>query len=530
VVPPEPDNKEVVMASHTDAFGRSPAVGCAISAAAVAFLICTAPDVVIAAPGDDQLVSVGEITGNAAGGQTGRLPLSGNGRYALFYSTGSTVVPGDTNGVYDVYLRDLVTNTTERISVGLGGVEPDGHSDASAISFDGRYVVFGSNATNIVADDSSGAHQVYVRDRWTGLTERAFIGASPPSDTWWGGISDDGRFVTFESGAGDRYITDRQARTTTKIGPGSQCEISGNGQYVVFATAHGNRDLYTWDRLSGTTRRISKVTVEEPFEFGASISDDGRWVSFQSYGHEAPEDQDYEFSQDVFLWDRVTGTTRLVNVSPGGAQDNGSPNAMTSVSNDGRYVAFASTGTNLFEGASTGLYSTNIFVKDMQTGAMERVSGDAYSMSLYPSFSDDGRLVAFTSTARFVTNDTNADQDAYLHEIGQSSSSLPGAPSLYLRPLSIEYGQVALGTALKKGFTLTNAGTGALPITTIELLGVDRSQYVLRSYCGSSLAVGAHCWISVAFQPTSVGYKQANLHVVAGGIERHRALRGTGIR
>jgi hypothetical protein len=59
---------------------------------------------------------------------------------------------------------------------------------------------------------------------------------------------------------------------------------------------------------------------------------------------------------------------------------------------------------------------------------------------------------------------------------------------------------------------------------------VDRSQYVLRSFCGSTLAVGAHCWISVAFQPTSVGYKQANLHVVAGGIDRHRALRGTGVR
>ena len=166
----------------------------------------------------------------------------------------------------------------------------------------------------------------------------------------------------------------------------------------------------------------------------------------------------------------------------------------------------------------------------MQTGAIERVASDPQGWNYYlmPALTDDGRFVVFNSSRRIASNDFNLTHDTYVHQAGASSVD-PSAYEMYLRPLTIEYGEVKLGTALNKGFSLKNAGSVPLPITTMELLGPDRSQYALKSYCGATLAVGSRCWISVAFRPTSLGYKQANLHVVAGGIDRHRALRGTAV-
>jgi hypothetical protein len=105
----------------------------------------------------------------------------------------------------------------------------------------------------------------------------------------------------------------------------------------------------------------------------------------------------------------------------------------------------------------------------------------------------------------------------------------PSTHDFYLRPSVLEYGAVQVGSSLKNGFTLTNSGTAPLVITTIELLGLDMAQYALKSYCGSVVEVDRRCWITVTFKPVSIGYKQANLHVVAGGIDRHRALRGTAV-
>jgi hypothetical protein len=105
----------------------------------------------------------------------------------------------------------------------------------------------------------------------------------------------------------------------------------------------------------------------------------------------------------------------------------------------------------------------------------------------------------------------------------------PATHDYYLRPVVLEYGGVLVGSSLKRGFTLTNSGTAPLTITTIELLGPDRAQYALKSYCGAVVEVDSRCWIAVTFAPTSIGYKKANLHVVAGGIDRHRALRGTAV-
>ena len=103
----------------------------------------------------------------------------------------------------------------------------------------------------------------------------------------------------------------------------------------------------------------------------------------------------------------------------------------------------------------------------------------------------------------------------------------PATNDYYLRPSILEFGVISLGSSLNRGFTLTNSGSAPLVITTLELLGRDRGQYSMKSYCGSVVEVDSRCWITVSFKPISIGYKRATLHVVAGGLERWRALRGT---
>ena len=105
----------------------------------------------------------------------------------------------------------------------------------------------------------------------------------------------------------------------------------------------------------------------------------------------------------------------------------------------------------------------------------------------------------------------------------------PATHDFYLRPFVLEYGAVRVGSSLKKGFTLTNSGMAPLVITTLELLGRDRAQYAFKSWCGPVVEVDGRCWIAVNFKPMSVGYKKATLHVVAGGVDRRRALRGSAV-
>jgi Tol biopolymer transport system component len=133
--------------------------------------------------------------------------ISADGRYVAFASSASNLVPGDTNGFSDVFVRDRLRGTTERVSMGVGGVESDSDSGLTAISADGRYVAFDSFATNLVPRDTNDARDLFVHDRRSGRTERvsvAFNGRQGDRDSSRGGssaLSADGRIVAFESDA-----------------------------------------------------------------------------------------------------------------------------------------------------------------------------------------------------------------------------------------------------------------------------------------------------------------------------------------
>src|SRR5207244_2293689 len=163
--------------------------------------------------------------------------LSADGRFVAFDSAATDLVAGDTNGVSDVFVHDRQTGTTERVSVASDGAQGNGKSVflsfafPPALSADGRFVAFVSFATNLVAGDTNGATDVFVHDRQTGTTERVSVasdGAESNAACLGSALSADGRFVAFQSdathlapgdtnGTASALVRDRQTGTTERV-------------------------------------------------------------------------------------------------------------------------------------------------------------------------------------------------------------------------------------------------------------------------------------------------------------------------
>lgn len=123
-----------------------------------------------------RLLSVGR--GGPANGRSFPLSISKTGRYVAFTSTASNLVPGDSNAVADVFVRDTVAGRTERISIGAGGAQANGVSDAAAISADGRKIAFRSRATNLVPGDTNASTDIFLRDLDRGTISRLSVASS----------------------------------------------------------------------------------------------------------------------------------------------------------------------------------------------------------------------------------------------------------------------------------------------------------------------------------------------------------------
>jgi len=396
-------------------------------------------------------------TGGAQGNGAADNPaVSADGRYVAFASAASNLVAGDTNARADVFVRDTVTGTTSRVSITSGGVQGDGDSDTAAISGDGRYVVFESWATNLAPGDTNGAQDIYLHDRQTGTTERVSVssaGAQGTANSWWPSITPDARYVVFESdapnlvagdtnGQNDIFVRDRQTSTTSRVSvasDGTQANaisqvpsVSADGRYIVFASAATNlvpgdtnttHDIFVHDRETATTTRVSESTtgtLSNNLNYWPSISADGRYVAFLSYGSNLVAGDTNDRS-DVFVRDRRTGATSRVSVSSAGAQaTDGS--GQTQLSADGRYVAFESAASNLVAGDTNAVQ--DVFVRDRLTGSTSRVSvasggtqANAESQDL--GLSADGRVIAYESAATtLVASDTNAVNDAFVTDRG----------------------------------------------------------------------------------------------------------------
>ena len=367
--------------------------------------------------------------------------ISAGGRYVAFTAISPNLVPGDTNYQFDVLVHDRQTGATERVSVSSTGEEGNGWSYLASISADGRYVAFGSWASNLVPEDTNGTSDIFVHDRETGETERVSVssaGQDADGASSAPAISADGRYVAFHSDAAnlvpgdtngvmDIFVHDRETGETERVsvssagqeadGASSGPAISADGRYVAFHSDAANlvpgdtndvTDIFVHDMETGETERVSVSSAGQEADgasSGPAISADGRYVAFGSWASGLVPG-DTNGSADIFVHDRDTGETERVSVSSTGQEGNGDSTGPYGgwpvVSADGRYVAFWSEASNLVAGDTNG--SRDIFLHDRAAGMTERVSvsstgqeGNGHSTA--PAISADGRYVAFESAA-----------------------------------------------------------------------------------------------------------------------------------
>jgi Tol biopolymer transport system component len=331
-----------------------------------------------------------QANGNSQG--MGMAPaLSDNGQIVAFYSDANNLVENDLNSAADVFVRDREAGNTELISMNLSGTSGNGPSRFPSMSADGQLVAFQSAASDLVPDDTNGAMDIFVRDRQSGTTERV-CGVQPNASSSSPAISADGNFVAFVSAATN----------------------------LVSTQLNGKKNVFVCDRTTGTIELISVNTAGVPGNGDSlvpAISGDGNIVAFKSEADNlVPHDNNGVV--DVFARDRAAGTTERVSVSfNGGDANDGS--FLPVVSRDGRFVVFGSAATNLvlhdFNNAS------HVFIRDRQTGvtllvdvASDGSLANAGTPDVAPAISADGNHIGFVSFAsNLAPNDKNGQADVF---------------------------------------------------------------------------------------------------------------------
>jgi WD40-like Beta Propeller Repeat len=351
---------------------------------------------------------------------------------------------------------------TTRASVDSSGGQGNANSFFSAISADGRYVVFESVATNLVTSDTNAAQDVFVHDLQSGATLRASIdssGAQGNNASGGGSLSADGRYVAFESSASnlvmtdvngfsDIFVHDFQTGTTTLVSvdssgnqtnnTSSDAVISGNGRFVAFlslatnlvagGTVSGVLHIYVHDLQTGTTTLASvdsSGAQGNDSSSNASLSDDGRYVAFNSLATNLVAG-DTNGTTDVFIHDLQTGTTFRVSVDSSGNEGNGA-SGDPMISADGGHVTFASFASNLVAADTNGF--EDVFVHDLSTGvtsiaSIDSSGGQGNDISRRPSLSADGRFIVFDSNATNLVAGGTSTTNVFMHDVQTGVTTL----------------------------------------------------------------------------------------------------------
>jgi Tol biopolymer transport system component len=492
------------------------------AAALLAIVLLTVVAAGPARAGEVQLLSRANPAGppKAVGSSGGGL-ISQDGRWIAFTSSAPDLLPGqnDGNNDDDVFLWDRTSATLTLVSHAAGSatLAANGRSIAQGISPDGRYVAFISTATNLFAGENSAGigYDLFLWDRTAGTTALVSHRSGDPAIVTYeadlAGMSDDGRSVAFLSssteliaggtdtnGGNDLFLWDGTTGAVTLVSHGAAsattaangealgASLSGDGRWIAFAsratdmiaggsdTNHGE-DAFLWDRTTGSVTLLSHADGDPATAVNANsgfpvISRDGNWIALQTGATNLMPGLTYNSpgSWNLFLRERATGATTLITHTPGSPSSAlGNSASRPALSDDGAWVAFGSTSTNLVGGQVDGNGASDIFLWERATGTNTLVShstaGPATAGnggSFFGSIATDGSRVAFWSGATDLVSggaDGNGAVDAFLWERASGAVTLvshtPAGPAVagngvsYLDTMSADGGVLVFSSS-----------------------------------------------------------------------------------
>lgn len=445
-----------------------------------------------------ELISI-STTGGTADGNSSVMEITDDNRYVLFESYASDLVAGDSNGTWDIFLRDRSLNTTELISMTSDGSPTSSPSYDPRMSDDARYIAFESYATDLVEGDTNGVLDVFVYDRDTDTTtlisrmsgEDGAIGGAASQNV---SVSDDGSLVVFDTyapldpadilmfGQRDIYIRNTSTNISTPLsmtsagtwGNGASYgpQISGNGDYVVFTSeatnlesgdANGATDIFIKKpSATGSIWRINKSSSGEEANgdsSGALISDDGHYISYTSSASNLVSD-DTNGEGDIFLYDYFEDETILISRANGTGEVGNAESYFAQVNEEGTHVVFISEASNLVEGDTNG--TEDVFVYDIEEQTVSRVSTDEEGNEIfdhiigYTNISPDGSTVVYNSYTEELGELSTTDvSNIYLAQIE------PEAYNLFISDLSYDE------TSTTFSYTVANDGNANIPVADI---------------------------------------------------------------
>ena len=395
-----------------------------------------------------------DLTGSG-GGNGDSLPtaISDDGRYALFESSAGNLAPGDTNGLADVFLRDVWSNVTYIVSITTNGFAGTNLSRGSTMTPDGRYVAFTSLATNLVSGDTNGIPDIFVRDMETGVTTLATpgsrgaatynpIGSESPD------LNADGRYLAFYSVAtnvvpgvtnrGEIYLRDLVAGNTVWVSStahdlyGARAVafnhlLSADGGYLAYlavsnypaVTVTNGGTVLRYGIASGLTDIVSANAFAPPVnpeEFhDLAMTSDGRFISFVAQNGSG------SLSSSIWRWDAQSGVSQLVSSNVNGGLTTSALCARPAMDATGRFVAYLSNAGDFVTNSVTGDFQ--VFLTDVDLGTTQLISAstnaagaDAGALAT-PQLSSNGTLVVFASaSAGLVADDSNYALDVFARD------------------------------------------------------------------------------------------------------------------
>lgn len=433
----------------------------------------------------DRLLQTTELVSTSSAGQLGQSGATGitvtpDGRFVLFVSRSSNLVPGDANGEDDVFLRDRTLGSTILVSTTPAGVPGAGSSRGIQVTDNGRFVLFSSSAPDLVSNDSNGLIDVFVRDTVSGTTiaaSRALNGQTASGDSEAVGVSQDGRYVCFNTWAADivtgdltftfdGFLRDLQSGTTQCITTPSTLafvnqhawalSMSEDGAYVLISTsrimtandANNDWDLYRvavgtsvaeCASLGANGIPVGGQYITQPSPNRLSVNGSRAWFS-SSQSVVAPS-MDANGALDIFIHEFSTGTSSCASLTTNGTTGNHG-GYKVGASRDLGFVICGTNSTDIFSPNFPPIYCPGdlFIVRDVLAGAttilpsVPSTGGFPVGTSIQsrPAISQDGSLIASEVQQQLVVADRSSDISvvvgAYLMQTGYGlSMSADGA-------------------------------------------------------------------------------------------------------